>query len=72
MQRGEKVGVLNVRLFRPFSVPHFRGGPASTRTASPCWIAPKSRALGVTTLPGHGDRPSEARAEGLSICAEPR
>lgn len=42
--RGEKVGVLKVRLFRPFSAKHLLQALPETFALSPCWIAPKSLA----------------------------
>ena len=39
-----KVGVLKVRLYRPFSVKHFLEALPPTVKPSPCWIAPKNPA----------------------------
>ena len=45
LARGEKVGVVNVHLFRPFSAAAFVEALAALRCApSPCWIAPRSPA----------------------------
>jgi pyruvate-ferredoxin/flavodoxin oxidoreductase len=46
LARGEKVGVLKVRLFRPFSAKHLLAPCRKPYAASPFWIAPKSRAPG--------------------------
>ena len=43
--RGEKVGVLQVRLFRPFAAEAFLAAlPATRARASRCWSRPRSRA----------------------------
>ena len=43
--RGEKVGLLKVHLYRPFSIEHFLGTlPKSVKVTRP-WIAPKSRVV---------------------------
>ena len=42
-RRGEKVGVLKVRLYRPFSAEHFFAAlPADGADASPCSTGPRS------------------------------
>ena len=43
-QRGETVGLLKVRLYRPFSVEHFVAALPGPCGRSPCWIGRRSRA----------------------------
>ena len=45
VERGERVGVLQVRLYRPFPIEPVSGSPAAEHARrSPCSIAPRSRA----------------------------
>jgi pyruvate/2-oxoacid:ferredoxin oxidoreductase alpha subunit len=44
LARGEKVGLLKVRLFRPFSVEHFVKRCRRRQRRSPCSTAQRSRA----------------------------
>ena len=45
IEHGEKVGVVKVRLYRPFSAEHFLASAAGVPSdASPCWTARRSRA----------------------------
>jgi pyruvate-ferredoxin/flavodoxin oxidoreductase len=43
-ERGEKVGVIQVHLYRPFAVSSSRGPAGVDAVRSPCWIAPRNRA----------------------------
>ena len=42
--KGEKVGMIKVRLYRPFSAEHFLGARRRLPKPSPCWTGPKNRA----------------------------
>ena len=53
MTRDERVGVLKVRLYRPFSVQHFVALCPSV-SPSPSWTAARNPALRRATLPGRG------------------
>lgn len=44
LSRGEKVGVLKVRLYRPFSAAHLLAALPETPARLPYWIAPKNPA----------------------------
>ena len=44
-KRGEKVGLVKVHLYRPFSMKHFLPPSRPPARRSPCWTAPRSPAL---------------------------
>ena len=46
--QGKKVGMLKVRLMRPFSLDHFLAALPKRRITLPCWIAPKSPAASAS------------------------
>ncbi len=61
-KKGEKVGVLKVRLYRPFDSAGIRGGAAQDRHgASPCWTARRSPALRASRCTRTFRRPSARR-----------
>jgi pyruvate-ferredoxin/flavodoxin oxidoreductase len=59
---GEKVGVVKVRLYRPFSIEHFIAAlPKPRSRPSPSSTAPRSRAPRRAALPGRGHRHRRVR-----------
>ena len=69
--RGEKVGVLKVRLYRPFSMAAFAAAlPPTVDGASRCSTAPRSRARSASrSIWTWSPRSREARADGGSALA---
>jgi hypothetical protein len=56
LTRGEKVGVLKVRLYRPFSAKHLLSRYLKPRVPLQCSIVPKSRVRRLNPLSGRDDR----------------
>ncbi len=68
---GEKVGLVKVRLYRPFSIkPSSTLSPRPSRR-SPSWTVPRSRAHGRAALPGRRLRSLRGWQDGHQGCRRP-